>query len=230
MARLIVHVEGVTEEEFVNVVLASHLLTHGWEKVAACRIGRARSRAKRHGIKGWDVTREGLIQQLKTDAGCCVTTFVDFYGLPQSGGRAWPGRASAGSQSFPLKASTVENALTEDLCREMGENFNPNRFIPFVMMHEFESLFFSDCERFGKGIDRPDLTSAFQEIRNHFASPEEINDSPMTAPSKRVEALVAGYEKPLLGTLAILEIGLDAIRRECPHFNDWLTLLETWPQ
>ncbi|MGC9946546.1 MAG: DUF4276 family protein [Bryobacteraceae bacterium] len=53
-----------------------------------------------------------------------------------------------------------------------------------------------------------------------------IDDSPVTAPSKRVEALVPGYQKPLLGALAILEIGLARIRAERPHFNDWLTRIE----
>lgn len=68
-----------------------------------------------------------------------------------------------------------------------------------------------------------------EAIRNAFASPEEIDDSPLTAPSKRVEKLVPGYTKPLLGTLAVLEIGLEAIRRECPHFGCWLGRLEALP-
>ncbi|MDP2936062.1 MAG: DUF4276 family protein, partial [Dehalococcoidia bacterium] len=46
------------------------------------------------------------------------------------------------------------------------------------------------------------------------------------APSKRVLDLIPKYQKPLLGTLAVLEIGLDTIRKECPHFNDWVTRLE----
>jgi hypothetical protein len=46
-----------------------------------------------------------------------------------------------------------------------------------------------------------------------------IDDSPVTAPSKRVARLVRRYEKPLFGTLAALEIGLPTIRRECPHFG-----------
>jgi hypothetical protein len=33
-------------------------------------------------------------------------------------------------------------------------------------------------------------------------------------------------EAALYGALAILEIGLDRMRAECPHFNDWLTRLE----
>jgi Domain of unknown function (DUF4276) len=64
---------------------------------------------------------------------------------------------------------------------------------------------------------------------DQFASPEEINDSPLTAPSKRVEALVPGYQKPFLGVLAALEIGLASIRAECPHFNHWLEKLESLP-
>lgn len=97
------------------------------------------------------------------------------------------------------------------------------------MMHEFEGLLFSDCPRFAEGIGRPDLAPQLQTIRDTFHSPEEINDSPLTAPSKRVTALVPGYEKPLLGTLAVLQIGLDAIRAECPLFRQWLKRLEAWP-
>lgn len=125
-----------------------------------------------------------------------------------------------------LKAAAVENALSEDICNELGDGFDPDRFVPFVVLHEFEGLLFSDCALFSQGIGRPDLVDEFQAVRDEFGSPEEINDSPFTAPSKRVEGLVQGYEKPLLGTLAVLEIGLANIRRECPHFNEWLSGLE----
>lgn len=37
-----------------------------------------------------------------------------------------------------------------------------------------------------------------------------------------------GYQKPFMGTLAVLEIGLDAIRRECPLFRAWIERLEKW--
>src|SRR5208283_5708720 len=125
------------------------------------------------------------------------------------------------------KAACVEDALLKDMKVAMGKHFDPGRFVPFVVMHEFEGLLFSDCAAFSRGIARPDLAPAFQEIRDRFRTPEEIDDSPDTAPSKRVEALVRGYEKPLLGNLAILEIGLARIRAECPHFDAWLKRLET---
>ena len=107
----------------------------------------------------------------------------------------------------------------------MGARFDAGRFVPYVMMHEFEALLFSDCEGFARGIDRPEAAVSLQAIRDGFASPEEIDDSPETAPSKRVESLVSGYQKPLMGALAALEIGLGAMRRECPHFGAWLH----WP-
>jgi len=229
MARILIQVEGPTEETFVNEVLAPHLYGRGYLQVSARIVGNARLRARRGGIKAWSAVREDILKHLKEDAGSLISTLVDYYALPQTKGKAWPGREEAGNLPYAQKASTVEDALLADICQELGDGYFPIRFIPFVMMHEFEALLFSDCDAFGRGIYRPDLTPAFQVIRDLFESPEEINDSPMTAPSKRVEGLVPGYEKPLLGTLAILEIGLAAIRRECPHFNQWLTCLETWP-
>jgi hypothetical protein len=230
MSRLLIHVEGQTEEAFVNEILAPHLYGRGYEKVGARLVGNARQRDRRGGIHAWPAVRNDIIRHLREDPGSLATTLVDYYGLPQTGARAWPGRESAGLLLYPKKAFTVEQALSEDLRREMGEAFHPDRFIPFVMMHEFEGLLFSDCVRFSVGIGRPDLKAAFQEVRDQFSSPEEINDSPVTAPSKRVERLVPGYQKPLLGTLAVLEIGLDAICRECPHFREWLQRLEKWPK
>jgi hypothetical protein len=155
---------------------------------------------------------------------------VDYYGLPQTGDRAWPGRAEAGTLPVAEKPTCVENALFADIANELGGEFEARRFLPFVVMHEFEGLLFSDCAAFAEAIARSQLAQQLRDIRQQFATPEEINDSPVTAPSKRVEELVSGYEKPLLGTLAAIRIGLATIRRECPHFRDWLERLEVWPQ
>jgi hypothetical protein len=121
----------------------------------------------------------------------------------------------------------VEDAMCDDLSTEMGGAFNSTRFLPFVVMHEFEGLLFSDCAAFSRGISRPDLEGELRRIRDQVESPEDIDDSPITAPSKRIQALVPGYEKPLLGVLAVLEIGLVLIREECPHFRSWLQRLKT---
>jgi hypothetical protein len=230
MSRLLIHVEGETEEAFVNEVLASHLYAWGYTKVSARLVGNARQRDRRGGIRAWSAVRKDILHHLKEDAGCLSTTMVDFYALPQTGDRAWPGRAEAAQLDFAAKAVAVESALLADICSERGDGFEQSRFVPYVMMHEFEGLLFSDATKLGLGIGRPDLSPKFQAIRDQFATPEEINDSPLTAPSKRIIQLVPGYEKPLMGTLAVLEIGLDAIRQECPLFRGWIERLEQWPQ
>ena len=226
MTRLLIHVEGQTEESFVNELLAPYLYSKGFTLVSARIVGNARQRDRRGGIKPWPAVRKGILNHLRQDAGCLVSTMVDFYGLPQSGASAWPGRHAAATSGYAAQASTVENALLEDVTQHMGEGFNRERFVPYVMMHEYEAMLFSDCRAFGRGIGTPALAGHFQAVRDAFGSPEEIDDSPQTAPSKRVENLVPGYSKPLLGTLAALEIGLDAIRGECPHFRTWLGRLE----
>ncbi|MGD9160233.1 MAG: DUF4276 family protein [Desulfobacteraceae bacterium] len=230
MNRLLIQVEGQTEETFVNEVIAPHLYRVGYTKISARLMGNARQRSHRGGIRSWDSARNDIIRHLKENKGCLITTMVDYYGLPQTGSRAWPGREEAGMLPFQEKAPTVERAILEDIGKEMGISFDIRRFIPFVMMHEFEGLLFSDCEGFSRGIGKETLAPAFQEIRDAFNSPEEINDSPETAPSKRVKTLVRNYEKPFLGILAALEIGLEVIRNECPHFREWLTRLEEWPK
>ena len=227
MARLLIHVEGQTEEDFVNEVLRDHLVNTGYDSVSARIVGNARLRRRRGGIRPWLSVRKDIINHLRQDPACIATTMVDFYGLPQHGERAWPGRAQAAGRQGLVKALVVEKALLNDLTSEVGAGFNPMRFLPFVVVHEFEGLLFSDCTGFALGIGRPDLEPRFREIREGFGTPEDIDDSPVTAPSKRVEDLVAGYEKPLFGTLAVLEIGLDRIRAECPHFNGWLEQLES---
>jgi hypothetical protein len=226
MARLLIHVEGQTEEGFVNEVLRDHLVAKGYHAVEARIVGNARLRERRGGIRAWASVKTDLARHLKEDPGCVAATLVDYYGLPQGEGRAWPGRAQAAALPAAEKARCVGGAVLADLTAAMGSGFDARRFIAFVVMHKFEALLFSDCAAFSRGIGRPDLEAGLKEIRDQFATPEEIDDSPVTAPSNRVQALVPGYEKPLLGVLAMLEIGLARIRAECPHFDGWLTRLE----
>ena len=120
----------------------------------------------------------------------------------------------------------IGDAIKEDICTELGDDFDRRRFIPYIAMHEFEGMLFSDPIRFAQSIGKSELSASFQEIRNQFDTPEEINDSPLTAPSKRIGALFPGYQKPLMGQLASTDIGLDVIRRECPIFGTWIDQLE----
>ena len=225
MARLLIHVEGQTEEAFVNEVLGEYLRSKGFESVGARIVGNARLRERRGGIRPWPSVRHDIVTHLRQDTRCVATTMVDYYALPQGETKGWPGRDTA-QGSASQKAEHVETAMKADIAEAMGKNFRPPRFVPYVVMHEFEALLFSDCQAFSDGIGSPQLRGSLQAMRDEFESPEEINDSPITAPSKRIEGLIPGYEKPLLGVLGILSIGLDQIRAECPGFDRWLLRLE----
>jgi hypothetical protein len=228
--RLLIHVEGQTEEVFVNEVLRPHLVSFGYESVNARIIGNARLRRSRGGIRPWPTVKKDIVNHLRQDSGCVATTIVDFYGLPRSGDGAWPGRSEASDMQGQRKVQCVQSALLQSIRGDMGASFDSRRFVPFVVMHEFEGLLFSDCKAFCVGIGRPELEPEFKRIRDQFPTPEDINDSPVTAPSKRVVDLLPVYEKSFLGTLAVLQIGLVSIRAECQHFSGWLSTLESLVQ
>lgn len=228
MARLLVHVEGRTEEEFVREVLAPHLARFG-HAVSGRLIGHARRRAHRGGVRGWDSASKDIVDHLRGDPSCYATMMVDFYAMPQTEPRAWPGRAEAGRLPFPLRFEHLTGAVLASVGAEAGPGFNPSRFIPFVTMHEFEALLFSDGAAFASSIYRPDLAQRFTAIREAFQTPEHIDDSPVTAPSKRVLQVYKEYDKVLMGNLAAAAIGLERIRAECPLFDAWIASLETLP-
>ena len=65
-----------------------------------------------------------------------------------------------------------------------------------------------------------------QKMLDRFGNPEKIDDSPETAPSKRILALLPTYDKEDMGVSAIQEVGLDIIRSRCANFAEWLGRLE----
>ena len=83
MTRLLVHVEGETEETFVKELLGPHLLTQGYLRVDPRLMGNARVRDRRGGIKPWPSARRDILNHLREDRTCAATTMVDYYGMPQ---------------------------------------------------------------------------------------------------------------------------------------------------
>ncbi len=171
MARMLVHVEGQTEEVFVNNVLAPHLCGVGYTSVSARLVGNARQRRHRGGIRSWDAVRRDILTHLQSDQATFATTMVDYYGLPHT----WPGREEAGRGarlSSRDRARTVERAIVLDIGMATGDT---SRLVPHVVMHEFEGLLFSDPDRFARSLGRPDLVPEFRAIRQEFETPEDIN-------------------------------------------------------
>ena len=225
MTRLLVHVEGQTEEEFVDSLLCPHLISCGYTDVSARLVGSSRSRRHRGGICGWDTAMAEIHKHLAGDRGAYATTFVDFYRLPQSGQGRWPGRDRCAGLEPAEQADILRQAMNQSV-QEKYDDGIASRFVPFVTMHEFEGLLFSKPEAMADGMGVPELARQFQDIRDLFPTPEHINDSQQTAPSKRIIGLMPKYEKVLQGNLAALEVTLSSIRDECEIFDCWVRRLE----
>lgn len=218
MKRVYVICEGQTEEMFVNEVLAAEFEKKNIRLIPSL-IGKP-------GHKGGNFKFDRLLVDLKArllgDASAYCTTFFDFYGLPES----FPGKSEALKRGDCLeKADCLLQVMAEKLSAKLGAHAML-RFIPYVQMYEFEGLLFSHPRKLASGINQPGLEISFQKIRDAFDSPEQINNSTSTAPSKRIEKLFSGYDKPLHGSLAAMEIGLDEIRSECFIFDRWLKMIE----
>lgn len=217
MVRLLVLVEGETEETFINDALAPYLYgTNQFTGVSTRLLGNPSRRSRRGGIVAWSSAKRDILRHLREDREVMIALLVDYYGLPQRRSVAWPGRAAS------TGADSVEAAVQHCIRRLMGEGFHEDRFVPCVMMHEFEAMLFSDCDALANAVGEPDSAAELRSILGQFAGPEDINDSKETAPSKRISNLVPSYNKRLHGNRAVNMIGLDRIRDKCPHFSDWL--------
>jgi len=64
-----------------------------------------------------------------------------------------------------------------------------------------------------------------KEIREAYQTPEHINNSEQTAPSKRILNLYPSYQKVSDGTIIAETIGIEKMMKECPHFRKWIDRL-----
>ena len=218
MSNCIVNVvvEGQTEQKFISEILAPYLAHKGIFMTPII--------ASKKGQKGGDIK----FQRVKKDIGNflaqrnvdIVSTFVDFYGIKE-----WPGKDSILQHSTPGQiAATMNTAAKTEICQEY-DRLNPTqRFIPFIAVHEFETLLFSDTKALadGLGIDKETIDATV----NEFPSLEHINNSKETAPSKRLEKWHPQYGKTTTGIAIAKTIPVDTMRAKCPLFNQWLSAIE----
>lgn len=222
MIRVHVICEGQTEEMFVNEVL-SDLFNPLDIYLYPSLIGKP-------GHKGGNFKFDRVLRDVKTrllhDTTAYCTTFFDFYGLPED----FPGKKEAMTlDGIEAKQQLMKNRLVEQLCKHISEDAM-HRFIPYIQLYEFEGLLFSHPASIASEIGQPDLALDFNEIRREFTTPEHINDSRVTAPSKRIKELFPQYDKVIHGSLIALEVGANAICEECHLFDAWIKKMKAVEQ
>ncbi len=216
MSKILILVEGQSEETFVGEILAPHLSNRGIylvPKLATTKRVKSGPDFK-GGIVSYGKVRNDILKLLRDTSVVKVTTMIDFYGLPAD----FPGRRTKPKGTCYERVAHLEEEFRKDISHR--------KFLPYLALHEFEAMMFASPEQLAGTFPGKNIEGSLLKIRSEFKSPEEINDDPETAPSKRLEALLPEYQKPLHGPLVTRRIGLERIRSECPHFNDWLKKLE----
>ena len=203
MIRVDIAVEGPTEEAFVKKILHDYLLVE-----------------KGIFVQPFPLDGNITIQRVASDMANFswsfdfVTSLVDFYGFKDKGKKT---------------IEELKRNISDEVVKKIRRsNLDQRRIFPYIQQYEFEGLLFSDVESFRPipEVDEECLEKLGQ-VRQQFETPEHINDNPVTAPSKRIAALIPIYNKVLHGPLVAGETGLDRIRNECPRFNGWLSHLES---
>lgn len=211
-----ISVEGQTEAAFVTNLLAPHLAGFDVHAVqTTVSTGRTADGRK---AKGGSINIDRVANELRKLLGSYrdgyVTSLYDFYGF-------------ADKQS----GETVER-LEARIAATLG---TPRNLIPYVQIYEFEGLLLSDPAIVAGYFDAACMESAIRLAVARAGSPENVNDSPETAPSKRLEAwtrqhkskrLYSQATKTLHGPLLAARLTLPVIKNACPRFAEWLSRLE----
>lgn len=219
--RLNFIVEGQTEETFVNQVLRPHLATFFiWCSARCVMTSRKRGRKHRGGISNYDLPKKDIDAWMRVDQNPDVrfTTMFDLYALPED----FPGYDEARRLTDPYeRVEVLERALSEDI--------SDRRFVPYIQLHEFEALLFSDPRKLETQFyDHGDEIQRLIETASEFESPELIDDGKDTSPSKRIigEIPEYGWMKASAGPIVAGKIGLSVLRSKCRHFGAWIDKLE----
>ncbi|KQU80690.1 MULTISPECIES: DUF4276 family protein [unclassified Rhizobacter] len=214
MKRVHILVEGQTEETFVRELLVEHCARAG---VYVTPILLRTSPGHKGGVTRYAKVKPQIARLCRHDSTSVVTTLIDLYALPKD----FPGQADA---DFPIQGRGAQKA--EFIEASWAADIDEHNFIPHLMVHEFEALLFVEPERFADWTDTQAVVEQLQAAAAAHHTPEDINDSPHTAPSKRILQAMPAYQKKFHGPLIASEIGLDALRQACPHFGAWLTRVE----
>lgn len=217
MTRLLMLVEGQSEEIFVKHTLAPHLAKYGvylqspivlWTKRLPSGGG------FRGGVSNWQQIVKSL-RPLIHDGDAWVSTLLDYYGLPED----FPGLPEA------LGVGAAHESVAALQARFAAE-LNHQRFIPFLALHELEAWLFSAPDAVEAHFGKVRLAERLRAAVQDAGAPELINHGPTTHPKARLHSLVGGYKETSDGPTLLEKIGITAVRAACPHFDGWLNRLE----
>ena len=213
MKRLIVIAEGETEASFVNNVLCPYFYAAGIYNAVQC----FKTKHSGGGLSKYSYIRQDIVHALY-ESEAVVTTMIDFYRLPSD----FPGY----KQLNPTAPHQEHVAFLEARMKEDIENMQNRRFenlIPYIQLHEFEALLFSSSEGIAALFERNEYDyRELERVVRDYSNPEDINNSPDSAPSVRLKRIIPGYDKVVYGIEILKAIGMSKVLAQCPRFRMWI--------
>ncbi len=177
----------------------------------------------RGGMTTYERAKKDILTWLKEDPSAYVTTMFDFYGLPHD----FPGYEDA--IHCPTHLESVEHLelkMKEDIDAGLAGSV-PDRFIPYIQLHEFEALLYTDLSLLEADYLNTKDIDAIRKLREETTGipPEDINNGVETAPSKRLLKAI-NYKKGATPVAWLEKITIDKITSCCPHFSAWIEKLK----
>jgi hypothetical protein len=215
--RALVLVEGFTEERFVKSVLQEHFWGMNLHLVPTLLVTK---RVKdgpsfKGGVTNFRKFENDVRRLLHGAGNALVTTFLDYDGLPSD----FPGMNTRPAAGPVDRVTHVEQAIAAHFGGSPA-------LLPYLSLHEFEALLFASPGELPRTLTEDGKQAAFAAIRAAHPTPEHIDETDW--PSRRIHALFRGYRKPLHGPITAKRIGLDRLRSECRHFDEWIGKLECY--
>jgi hypothetical protein len=211
-------VEGQTEEAFVRDVLSPYLRERFglWLDISIVMTKRvATGSSHKGGLSTYKKLKGDLLRRFGSTHFSVVTTLFDYYGFPDDA----PGMSDRPVGGTPRqRAQHVQDALARDL--------DQPHFLPFLALHETEAWLFCGLDEAAWAFPEGARLHELRAMRDAVASPEDISDGYPTAPSRRILSACPAYQKATTGPMVLEAIGVERIRRHCPHFDSWICALE----
>jgi hypothetical protein len=169
----------------------------------------------RGGVSSWAKIHKEIKALLSQRSLTTLTTLFDFYGFPADA----PGMSDLPAGPVRSQVEHVEQAI--------GRVIDDQRFVPHLVLHEIESWVFAAAEQLGQLRGEPHLAKRLQDDCEAAGGPELVNGGRETAPSKRLAQYCSGYQKVIEGPLAIVDLGIERLKAQCPQFAAWIDKLES---
>ena len=217
MKRLVIIVEGETEESFVNNILRPFFYSQGLYNVIQC----FKTKHSHGGISKYSYIKKDVLNIIY-ESDVVVSMMIDFYRLPSD----TPGFSeSTEVQTHKEQADLLEARMKEDLENSQNQRFD--NFIPYIQLHEFEALVFASINGITDLFERNEMNyDGLIDVIRQYPNPEDINNLPDTAPSVRLKKLIYGYNKVVDGINIITTAGMSILLEKCPRFKDWVERME----